>query len=170
MRAYDFRETCIKSENEIAIIKENEVTIDAIDSPEMNEEFTEEVIIDIESPQVEPKHSCRLCQNLFVNSQQLALHVINCKQASSESIVQNSKRKFECHVCGKKFESLWKTRRHFLVHKDIIDPAELPKISHKEYKYECQECGKRVETPSKLQRHMSVHDKKSRLVSKSNII
>lgn len=160
MRAFDFRETCIKSETEIFSIKESEA-IDEDDEEEEEEVITEEVD--------EPKEffACPICQSIFTSSQDLTLHVIHSHQTTEEKAEakksSSSGKKFECHVCCKKFESPWKVKRHLLVHKDVLAPSELPKFPPREYKHECPECGKRVETPSKLLRHMAVHDKKTRL-------
>lgn len=160
MRAFDFREICIKSENEILSIKDTE----AIEEEEEEEEvITEEV----DEPTKE-FFACPICQSIFSTSQELNLHVVHTHQQTdkSEGSVKkttSSGKKFECHVCYKKFESPWKVKRHLLVHKDVLAPSELPKFPPREYKHECGECGKRVETPSKLLRHMAVHDKKTRL-------
>jgi KRAB domain-containing zinc finger protein len=117
--------------------------------------------------------TCPICHSIFSSSQDLAIHVVKNHQIPDDEKIENyppqkpstttGNRKFVCNFCDKKFDSAWKLRRHFLVHKDLLDPSELPKFPPREYKHQCPECGKRVETPSKLQRHMSVHDKKNRL-------
>ncbi|XP_070501430.1 zinc finger protein ZFP2-like [Chironomus tepperi] len=175
MRAYDFRETCIKSDTEIQELKDNEAKIDEItETQSIIEETQQEIIIeavkDDEFLDLQKNYfQCPLCQEAFESSEQLAIHVANNHRADVEKVdvkqstATTTGRKYDCKICGKKFESPWKLRRHFLVHKDILDPSVLPKFPPREYKHECQECGKKVETPSKLQRHMSVHDKKSRL-------
>lgn len=160
MQAFDFRDTCIKSDRDILTIKANENISE-------EEVVAEEAVVE---PQTDAKEffACPLCQTLFTSSQELAIHVVNRHQITeekSETVIKKSSlggKKFECKFCNKKFMSPWKVKRHLLVHKDVVAPSDLPKFPPKEYKHECQECGKRVETPSKLQRHMSVHDKKGK--------
>ncbi|KAG5669331.1 hypothetical protein PVAND_017219 [Polypedilum vanderplanki] len=159
MRAFDFRELCHNSETEIQSLKESEIQNENFET-QSEENFNEA------QPELEI-FSCPICQNVFESSEKLALHVINSHQVTEVetkpiSAPSSGGRKYECHICNKMFTSPWKLRRHFLVHKDLLDPSELPKMAPKIYKHECPECGKRVETPSKLQRHMSVHDKKNR--------
>lgn len=74
----------------------------------------------------------------------------------------SNQKKYECTICGKKFESPSKAQRHLVVHKDILHPSDFQTRPQTAYKYECEKCGKRVETPSKMQRHMRVHDKYAR--------
>lgn len=168
MRAYDFRETCIKSDSEIQEIKDNEAKIEEItETQSIIAESPQELIIETVKEQ-EKFFVCPLCPGVFESAQKLAFHVgsahnIDIQKDEVKASTTSSGRKYDCKICSKKFESPWKLRRHFLVHKDILDPSQLPKVPAREYKHECPECGKRVETPSKLQRHMSVHDKKSRL-------
>lgn len=79
-----------------------------------------------------------------------------------------SSRKFECFVCAKRFETPSKLKRHMIVHRDVLDPDELPKRPVKDYKYKCEICSKRVETPSKLQRHLRAHTKQPKSDSGMN--
>lgn len=161
MRAFDFREICISSESEIQSIKDDEL-------------ITEELPVELDTAPEQKYFPCPICQSLFSSSQELAIHVVNRHPVTEDKHEEmprkssNSGKKFECHICSKKFESPWKVKRHLLVHRDVIAPAEMPKFPPRKYKHECPECGKRVETPSKLQRHMSVHDKKTRMSSGVN--
>lgn len=104
---------------------------------------------------------CEVCGKSCVSQAILNIHMTS---HTEESVQANSNywdksKKYECHICAKKFQTPSKLQRHMTVHRDILDPSEVPERPPKDFKYECEVCEKRVETPSKLVRHMRVHDK-----------
>lgn len=85
-------------------------------------------------------------------------------------VSDSSKRRHECTVCGKRFETPSKVKRHLHVHRDILKTENLLEIPKKYLNHVCGICDKKVETPSKLQRHMRIHDKNSRFDSGVNVV
>lgn len=97
--------------------------------------------------------------------------VKNGKDANSYRVVNDSlKRRHECTICGKRFETPTKVKRHLHVHRDILKTENILQKPKRYLNHVCGICDKKVETPSKLQRHMRIHDKNSRLNSGVNVV
>lgn len=91
------------------------------------------------------------------------------KQLVEEKLTRfDHKRRHQCSICSKRFESPAKVRRHLHVHKDVLKTEDLPERRKIYLNYTCDICRKKIETPSKLERHMRVHDKNSKLYSGAN--
>lgn len=196
--AYDFRQACItsdahmraalaesiqKQKEEIEIFKEDVddadvhdfIITDVIENEAPEEETTmheEEEMLD------EALLVCFYCDEYIETENELAEHIAifhaeeeEVSEVQAEQTVERSTRsnkRHECHICAKRFETPSKLHRHMSVHRDVLDPSELPPVMPKDYKHSCHVCGKRVETPSKLQRHLRVHDKNAMTYSGIN--
>lgn len=102
---------------------------------------------------------CVICQKFCVSQSILELHMSSHLHTEQPYRSYGEKRKHQCHICAKRFQVPSKLNRHMIVHRDVLDPSEVPERPPKDYKYECFFCSKRLETPSKLTRHLRVHDK-----------
>lgn len=127
------------------------------------------------------RYACKICMKNCQTPKKLDSHIINShlnkkyemeEGRHQESLTpiseeneklagKNALKRFQCQYCPSRFVSPSKVKRHLSVHRNILDPSQLPKKILKEYKYQCEICDKRVETPSKLNRHMGVHQKRS---------
>lgn len=51
-----------------------------------------------------------------------------------QKVSVKSSRKYQCTICLKLFESPSKVQRHLSVHRDVLDPSDIPKRPQKEFK------------------------------------
>lgn len=103
--------------------------------------------------------ACHICNQRFTTLDNLENHISYSHHVVEYGGDLKKLKNNECFICGKKFPSPSKLSRHMIVHRDLIDPSEIPERPRRELKYQCMVCEKRVETPSKLKRHLSVHNK-----------
>lgn len=175
IEAYKFRQICIVSNDQIRA----DFNVEA-------EEYEEEIY---EEPEI-ANETEKTGQQFVTNEASVNYEIIeDCSQESFEypseseaftrvdehenvehqnrdrNISSHSKsaRKYACQLCSKRFETPSKVQRHMIVHRDVLDPSDVPQRPPKEYKYMCLVCEKLVETPSKLERHMRVHEKSGKL-------
>lgn len=163
-------EVIITEENIEEISGEDQQSVDDVIAVEREEEV-EDLLISCPFC-YESYDSSGLSEHIRVNHQQHEktdeLKFIIRKEKTEQPLqatiqsASNTKRKYECFVCDKRFVNPSKLQRHLIVHRDILYPDEPVKRPVKAFKHECEACGKRVETPSKLQRHLRVHDKQSK--------
>lgn len=181
--AFAFRQTCISSDEIIRTPNEVE-PVEMFIKEQV--EFEQDLSMDGANG-AEELVECHFCSEAFQSTSELALHVGICHEepGNAENVEQEivvaeemhteisaaaaprltrqirttDERKYECTICGKKFQTPSKARRHLVVHRDVLDPSDFQPRRAAEYKYKCDTCGKKVETPSKLERHMRSHNR-----------
>lgn len=109
---------------------------------------------------------CWMCEKVFKSQAILDVHLKS--HVNNAAMKKTAAKKHGCDICSKFFETPSKLLRHMSVHRDVLEPEDLPPQKPKQFHYACSVCEKPIETPSKLERHMRVHDDKNKLYTGIN--
>ena len=160
---------------------ENEVdydlSLDKIDSDNVEEKDPLKTNIDSE-------HKCNICQKVYKFSNGLEKHMkshqieAELKKNWIPVVKREVSKKFECDICGKKFQGKYTVANHKLTHSDerlfscdtceksFKSPGNLRnhEFTHKgERSIKCEICGKECRSKAFFEKHKRAHEMKDKI-------